>query len=244
MSTIGGRTIAEKSFDDFMETYTADPKPIMFWDTCGMLEYIRFVYRENKGLATLNAMMDLARRINNHEIYSVTSALAAIEWDDNVAKVMNDMANSLERTEAYHALAVETINILYGLTLTSVDITAYRLADMLRDVALDIAEQTHYLLFKDITEATLERIALKSPPAHKKGGEIKDCAMWESMLHLCEKINKAMPGGSPCKVFYTVNIADFADRSRGRVYFNELQEEARQKGFYCMFDIDEAVRRL
>ena len=128
--------------------------------------------------------------------------------------------------------------------MTSVDITAYRLADMLRDVALDIAEQTHYLLFKDITEATLERIALKSPPAHKKGGEIKDCAMWESMLHLCEKINKAMPGGSPCKVFYTVNIADFADRSRGRVYFNELQEEARQKGFYCMFDIDEAVRRL
>lgn len=244
MSTIGGRAIAERSFGNFMGIYTADPKPILFWDTCGMLEYIRFVYRENNGLATLNAMMDLARMINNHEIYSVTSELAAIEWDDNVAKVMDDMVGSLERTEAYHTLAVETINNLYGLTLTSVDITAYRLAEILRDLALDMAEQTHYLLFNEITEATLERVAIKSPPAHKKGGEIKDCAMWESMLHLCEEINREMPEGSPHKVFYTVNVSDFADRSRGRNYFYELQEEARQKGFYCTFDIDEAVMRL
>ena len=244
MSTIGGRNITEKSFADFIAFYTADPKPILFWDTCGMLEYIRFIYRYNNGVATLNAMLDIASKINNNEIYSVTSELAAIEWDDNVDIVENDMQINLEKTTEYHSLAVETINRLYGFTYTSIDLTAYRLKEMLRDISLNMAEHTHYLLFEDITEATMERVATKTPPAHKKGGEIKDCAMWESMMHLCEQINKVMPGGSPNKVFYTVNVADFADRGRGRVYFHELQEEAKQKGFHCTFDIDDAVRRL
>lgn len=244
MSTVGGKIITEKSFADFLAIYSANPKPILFWDTCGMLEYIRFVYRENKGVTTLNAMLDIASRIINHDIYSVTSELAAIEWDDNVGIVMDDMEKSLNRTEVCHSLAVETINKLYGFTYTSVDITAFQIKEMLRDLSLNMAELTHFLLFKDITEATLERVAMKTPPAHKKGGEIKDCAMWESMIHLCDVINMAMPDGSPNKVFYTVNINDFADRGRGRVYFNELQEEAKQKGFYCTFDIDDAAGRL
>ena len=69
MSTIGGKTIAEEGFEDFLATYTASPKPIFFWDTCGLLEIIRFVYRKNNGTATLNAILDLVGKVANDEIY-------------------------------------------------------------------------------------------------------------------------------------------------------------------------------
>lgn len=247
MSTIGGKTIIEETFTDFLTIYTTNPKPILFWDTCGILDYIRFVYRENNGVDTLNAMLEIANKINNNEIYSVSSELLAIEWDDNVGKAMGEMKDSLKKTTAYYSLGVETINKFYSSTYTSLDLAAYRLEEMLRDISLNIAVQTHYLIFKDISNAALTRVALKSPPSNtsqKKGGEIKDCVMWESMLHLCDEINKIIPSGCPNKVFYTVNVNDFEDKSRGRVYYKELQEEARQKGFHCTFDIDDAARWL
>ena len=54
-----------------------------------------------------------------------------------------------------------------------------------------------------------------------------------------------MPGGSPNKVFYTVNTKDFADKSRGNaVFFKELQSEAKLLGFSCALMIDDAVNAL
>lgn len=246
MSTIGGRPITFEEFADFLATYTANPKPIFFWDTCGLLEIIRFVYRKNNGLNTLNSILDLAGRLSRDEIYCVTSELAAVEWDDNMVTALNDMRNSLGKTENYHALAASTINaILPGTTIQSDPISAYRLEDLLKDIALDIAQSSHFIKYEEVATDTLTRVALKMPPAKEKDAEIKDCAFWETMLRLCKDIKAAMPGGSPSKVFYTVNTKDFADKSTGTpVLFHQLQSEATSMGFTGTLLIDDAVASL
>lgn len=246
MSTIGGRPITFEGFADFLATYTANPKPIFFWDTCGLLEIIRFVYRKNNGLNSLNAILDLAGKVSRDEIYCVTSELAAIEWDENVAAALNDMMNSLEKTENLHALAAATINaILPGSMVQSDPISTYRLENLLMDVALDVAQSSHFIIYDEVTKDTLTRVALKMPPGKEKDAEIKDCAFWETMLRLCKDIKAAMPGGSPAKVFYTVNTKDFADKSRGAlVLFHQLETEATQMGFTGTLIIDDAVAAL
>lgn len=246
MSTIGGRPITFEGFADFLATYTATPKPIFFWDTCGLLEIIRFVYRKNNGTNTLNAILDLAGKVSRDEIYCVTSEIAAIEWDDNVAKALNDMRTSLGRTENYHSLAAATINaILPGTIVQSDPISTFRLEDLLKDIALDIAQSSHFIKYEEVAKDTLARVALKMPPGKEKDAEIKDCAFWETMLRICKDIKAVMPGGSPAKVFYTVNTNDFADKSRGTtVLFHQLEAEAIHMGFTGTLIIDDAVAAL
>jgi len=246
MSTIGGRPITFEGFADFLATYTANPKPIFFWDTCGLVEIIRFVYRKNNGLNSLNAILNLAGKVSRYEIYCVTSELAAIEWDDNVATAVNEMRNNLVKTENYHALAAAAINaILPGSTVQSDPISTYRIEDLLMDLALDIAQSSHFIKYDEVTKETLTRVALKMPPGKEKDAEIKDCAFWETMLRICKDIKTAMPGGSPAKVFYTVNTKDFADKSRGAmVLFHQLEAEAALMGFTGTLIIDDAVAAL
>lgn len=246
MSTIGGRPITFEGFGDFLATYTANPKPIFFWDTCGLLEIIRFVYRKNNGTNTLNAILDLAGKVSRDEIYCVTSEIAAIEWDDNEAKALNDMRTSLGKTEVYHSLAAATINaILPGSIVQSDPISTFRLEDLLKDIALDIAQSSHFIKYEEVAKDTLTRVAMKMPPGKEKDAEIKDCAFWETMLRICKDIKTAMPGGSPAKVFYTVNTNDFADKSRGAtVLFRQLEAEAIHMGFTGTLVIDDAVAAL
>lgn len=245
MSTIGDRIIIEESIGTFLTTYSTNPKPIFFWDTCGLLEIIRFVYRNNNGISTLNSILELANMVTKDEIYCVTSELAAIEWDDNVDKVLSDTKEELQQTEEKHHIAVEAINSILMQSLYSAPISTFRLEEVLKDIALNIAQASHFILYKDIAEATLTRVAAKAPPAREKESEIKDCAMWETMMSICQIIKDTIHDGGMKKVFYTVNTRDFADKSRGaEVFFHELQSEARMMEFGCALIIDDAVNAL
>ena len=246
MSTIGGRTITFEDFSDFLATYTASPKPIFFWDTCGLLEIIRFIFRKNKGISSLNAILDLAGKVSRDEIYCVTSELAAVEWEDNEAKAMSDAKKGLLDAEAQHMLAAAAIqSIIPGTVVNSDPISIYRLEDLLKDIALDIAQSSHFIKYEEISKASLTRVALKLHPVKEKTAEIKDCAFWETMIRVCRDIKAALPGGSPSKVFYTVNTADFADKSRGTtVLYQQLQNEAAKAGFTGALLIDDAVAAL
>ena len=89
-----------------------------------------------------------------------------------------------------------------------------------------------------MANATLVRAALGEPPAHKKH-EIKDTAIWETMLQLCKEINTVVPT-IPVRAFYTVNTDDFADKSVSPNRFNsKLLGEASLLGFECYLTIDE-----
>ena len=246
MSTIGGRPIAFESIADFLSVYTSAPKPIFFWDTCGLLEIIRFIFRKNNGQNSLNAIMDLAGKVSRDEIYCVTSELAAIEWDDNESKAISVMKKGLVDAEAQHLLAAATIQaIIPGTVVNSNPISIYRLEDLLKDMALDIAQSSHFIKYDEIAKDTLTRVALKLHPTKEKTAEIKDCAFWETMIRICKEIKAAMPGGSPAKVFYSVNTDDFADKSRGTtVLYQQLQDEAAQMGFTGALLIDNAVAAL
>lgn len=245
MSTIGDRVITFEEFGDFLATYTANPKPIFWGDTCGLLEIIRFIYRKNNGKNTLNAIMDSADKVSRDEIYCVTSELAAIEWDDNEDTILNEMRTNLENTETYHALAATTINTILSGSVKSDPISGFRLEIILRDIALNIAQSSHFIKYDEVTKDTLARVALKIPHAKGKDAEIKDCVFWETMLRLCKDIKESMPEGSPSKVFNTVNIKDFADKSSGTsAFFLHLQDEARLMGFRGTLIIDDAVAGL
>lgn len=243
MNTIGGKVVSLERIAEFAAIYQAAPKPLLFWDTCGLLEFIRFIYRKNNGINTLNSMLRVSGMINNGDVYSVASELTLVEWDENENGVVNEFRDSLVKTERYHALALDTINCLLGIGKFSEPISVYQLELLLKDIALNIAEQTHFLKYDDVTNATLLRAALKQPPAHKKH-EIKDCAVWETMLQLCREINDVL---QPCpfRIFYTVNTEDFADKSRvPNTFLHSLLADAALYNFDCALTIDEVSNFL
>lgn len=93
---------------------------------------------------------------------------------------------------------------------------------------------------EDIANKALIRVADKKAPASKKQ-EFKDCAVWEIILLVSEKIKKANPTDTTyTRAFYTVNTDDFIDKSREpKVFYTSLLSEASLATFICCKAIEE-----
>lgn len=222
------------SINNFVNTiYLPAQKPILFWDTCALLEIIRFLYRdvEPNMLEAFRNLKHIHSKIINGEIYSVSANVTLNEWDDNIGKICNEISESLQRTTNYHKNAIDIINEIKSTTQISIPLVGQDLEDKLITMAESIVEKTYFLeVDENLSFNALKRVIAKTPPAKKKT-EFKDCAIWETMVRLATLLNAT--GSSLNKVFYTVNTEDFCQSTTRKPFINELITEAISLKFEC-----------
>lgn len=197
------------SSDDFLnKVFIVSPKPIFFWDTCGLLDILRLPFRKGD-LQALQCITAIKSLIDSDLIYSISSELTTKEWNDHFALTISETKDSLKKTSAYHNNCIEMINHLYSTTYVSDDLSNKGLVEAFELIADEILQKTVFISFDKISGDALRRVANKLPPSKKKP-EFKDCAIWETVLDLS---NLVRPFGLKF-VYFTVNTEDYVDKAR------------------------------
>ncbi|MBO6573164.1 MAG: DUF4935 domain-containing protein [Balneola sp.] len=243
MSEIRGKDAI--SIDDFVSTvYSENKRPFLFWDTCSLLEIIRFLYRKGN-VETYRILNTINGLIQSDELISVASSLTIVEWNNHQNDVINEIKTSLLKTGEYHKNCIETINQINPRALSSETIHDKQLVEDLERLADDIITKTYFIETEEIADKALQRVSLKKAPASKKN-EFKDCAVWETMILLSERINSvSLPEDEHNKIFYSVNTDDFVDKSREpRLFHRSLLTEAAAVDFSCCSTLNEVNLKI
>lgn len=146
----------------------------------------------------------------------------------------------MQKTSTFHKNSIEVINEINATSYVSECLHNKYLLETLEIFAKTVLEKTIFLDTEDIANKALIRVADKKAPASKKQ-EFKDCAVWEIILLVSEKIKKANPTDTTyTRAFYTVNTDDFIDKSREpKVFYTSLLSEASLATFICCKAIEE-----
>lgn len=221
--------------------YSANNKPVIFWDTCAFLEIIRFVFNNPEDATMVYChIKTIADKIMSDEIYSVASEINIDELNDNHTKAINFLVDSLLKTTNFHSNAIKTANALSGTSFVSEPLVDKHIDSLLNKLLLDILSKTYFLVLEEThSHSALQRVRSSIPPAGKKH-EFKDCAIWETALGLFREISAIRNDLN--NVFYTVNIDDFCsvNKSTNNIQFlYNLVSESTTFNFTCCHNISD-----
>lgn len=236
---------ATSTIDDFVvKIYGENKKHILFWDTCSLLEIIRFLYRGGS-LNTYKNINSINKLIQRDEIYSIASSLTIKEWNDNEKNVIESFQESLSLTSKYHKSCIETINEINTTNYLSELLFDKKLKEDLILLAESIIQKTIFIETNDVAYRALDRVSFRRPPANKKN-EFKDCVVWETMYLICKNIQKSKVSTDNFNfVFYTVNTEDFVDKSREPKHFHRvLLSEASVVNMICCLNSNEVYASI
>ena len=246
MYRIDENTLRKISAKQFCNQFFKDnPKPVIFWDTCALLNIIRFIYREDPGdVTTFEAIKKIHNAILNDNILSVSCVSVITEYNGNVNVAVQQIDDSVTQTDTFYKNLLDVINKLdntaMGYTTVSVQHTPQKLHSMVQDI---LRRTTFITIDKTATSNAHQRVLQKKAPAGKKE-EFKDCTIWEVMLSCYRQLN-TVDSNIP-KVFYTVNTQDFCkfENKVAQSFLYDLLMESFTLKFTCCNNVFEVVTAL
>lgn len=197
----------EITFSEIKAAFPKD-KPIIFWDTCSLLDVLRKSTRDvAKGPHYIKMYEDIADAVEQGDIVSVTSHLVRKELtEENYEKERKELAKqckkfleSLKFYSEYLHLPPKTKALLQtsGLTLT--------LENKLRGLFNRLVRNTKVLAEDSIyKEFAHQRVVNKMTPAKTKQ-EYKDSYIWASFCHFVKELEPS----APLVAFVSSNTTDF-----------------------------------
>lgn len=245
MSKIDRNHAVVLTADDFIANhFTGSPKNVVFWDTCSLLNIIRFIYREEGVFQDkIDSIIAIHDKVVAGHIYSVTSEVVIDEWNSHVEETLSKLKEDLVLTSGYHEKGIIVANRINNASWTSEPLTGKGIEQKLLKLVKEIIDKTFFLRYDEtMAYNALVRTITKRPPAGVKE-EFKDCAIWETICELAVKMNNV--DSSKTKVFYTVNTADFCQKkSDPPVILYQLSAEAITKSFEVCFTIEDTASRI
>jgi hypothetical protein len=192
----------------------ADDRPILFLDTCILLDVIRATYRCLAGCiqsaADLHGMLTAAPP----QCALVVASIVSTEWGDNASTVRDEVRAHLvkiqDQARHFHdACNTLGIAVTFGRPFYSGAGLADRLYDLSRlllDCSLRLDPDA------GCTSRGVARVVTKTPPS-KQGGEVKDCVIVEECLELTRQL-RAHGFARKC-VYCTSNKDDYGAPGSG-----------------------------
>lgn len=188
----------------------SNDKPIVFWDTCALLDIIRIPIRDNLGTNDLECYERIADYIDNDYIISVTSGLVINEFADHYEDVHNNLIQAQAKLKAqalnytnFMASTKKKERITKAINLLNME---HRLNTVLRRIlkkTFVLKEENKYRDFADY------RLRNKMAPAARKS-EYKDCYIWGTFIEFVHAIRPT----SNYVSFMSVNTKDYTENGR------------------------------
>lgn len=194
----------------------ASPAPVIFLDTCALLDIIRAPQREeiqNK-IVSVSSDFILKATANPKEIWMVITTLVNAEWHDHFPKIEEELIKHIKhidrnlvdlRIVANELLSINTINPGRFAELKLPELLRMRTQSLL-DAAVILEEND------DCIRRARQRLVMGKPPAKKGKQEYKDCEIIEHYLAFCREL--CNNGFQEKCVFVSSNKNDFCDNTR------------------------------
>jgi hypothetical protein len=193
----------------------ADNRPVLFLDTCILLDAIRATYR-CLGSGYVQRAVELRTLLTSNppQCALVVASIVPTEWSDYAPKVRDEVRSHLMKIQdqAVHfhdACATLGIPLTFGRPFYP----GVGLADGLYDLSKSLLDGSIRLDRDSGCESRgVGRVVAKKPPS-KQGGEVKDCVIVEECLELTRQL-RANGFARKC-VFSTSNMNDYGGPGGG-----------------------------
>ena len=200
------------SLDDAVAQIRASGLPVLFIDTCCLLDVIRAPRRPTELRGCIEAAVELhdLATTSPSRCTLVVASLVPREWREHAGPVAEDLRGYLEQVDRQTERLHQTCDLV-GITPTFPR-SAYKLldlADRLYDLSQRLLDSALRLDSDDECKLRAwERASSKRPPS-RKGGEVQDSTIIEECLEVSRRLGAAGSAGK--RVFCTSNTGDYCE---------------------------------
>lgn len=186
-------------------------KPIIFWDTCALLDILRIPLLDRPQLTpqTLQAYEQIESWIAANRLVSVTSDLVVREFSEHADDIVNALSaqeqklkNDVKEQSQYMTGAKKATRIASVIDLLDIRKRVIKLVKKIWKGTYILRGQDGFALKADY------RVRNYIKPSGGKES-YKDCYLWICYISVLNKVNPTEP-----TFFFTTNPADFAENKK------------------------------
>jgi hypothetical protein len=241
------------------ERILAQPAPILFLDTCALLDVLRVASeRDSAPHRIVPAVQTVVAKVTapSRGLWLLGAARLDVEWNDNVTKILSSIETHIARVDSsltrLHA-AVRAVSssdaVIRGVDFNFVAaVGAPRVAPFELPIRLrEICESVLEILVRlspdaDVLEAADRRIMAGMKPAAIGKREAPDCLIIETCFALCKSL-RARGFAERC-AFVSSNKSDFYAEGRPLRPHEDLAGECAAIGLFFALAFDHALSVL
>jgi hypothetical protein len=186
-----------------------DDRPVLFLDTCILLDLIRATYR-CLGIGYVQSAVELHTLLTSSppQCALIIASMVPTEWTYHAPRVRDEVQSHLKKIQDqsvhfHEACAILGITLTFGRPFYSgvgLAESLYDLSKALLDGSIDLDRHA------GCESRGVGRVVTKTPPS-KQGSEVKDCVIVEECLELTRQL-RANGFVRKC-VFCTSNLNDY-----------------------------------
>ena len=211
------------SIDELVEDILGNPLPLVFIDTCSMLDIVNSLHQAP---SQNNYISDMKILLNNcpQNVRYITCQTIFEEWNDNIEMVVATAEKEIRYFDIKCIKTSEAANSLTGLMHTIDSLSEYKLPILAKDVSLSFLNACQVLKREDNHILSADhRVRKNLAPAKKGKSEPKDCEIIECFLDLSKNLRER--NFNKKIVFQTSNIHDFGKPNKLLTPLDEEFEE-------------------
>jgi hypothetical protein len=185
------------------------PAPILFIDTCSLLDIIRVPSHPNVKLSHLEGAKEAVKKAKSNSIYLVITETVEMEYKDNLSKTCVELeryTTKFAATGEKIVNSIECVELSYNFYISGIE--EIRLAAELEKIANNVIDSS--LILEENQEcihSAHERTKHYQAPAQRGKSESKDCVIIEHFLELSKRLREE--GLTNPLIFITNNSSDY-----------------------------------
>lgn len=214
---------------------TANPRPVLFLDTCTLLDVVRAPLRNL--IPTVRAGLELRTLAGTGTVQLFVQDIVPREWADNLPSARKDGETGIQAFTATWELAHEFGQPAPPLPALPPGTLIDELEKLSKDLldAAEVIERDHHGM-----SAAIDRVAAKLKPSSAKG-PVKDCHILCHALRLSDLLRAG--GYTRWRVLVSSNRSDFA-APLASVFHPDIVPEANAAGLRYAVSLEAAVADL
>ncbi|HJT31114.1 MAG TPA: hypothetical protein VJ783_03530 [Pirellulales bacterium] len=214
---------------------TAAPRPVLFLDTCTLLDIVRAPLRDL--VAEVNACVNLQGRAAAGTLQLYVQDIVRGEWAENLPAAQRDGDAGVRAFTATWQIGADLGQPAPPLPV----VPPGNLIDELKQLSHDLLAAAGTLdRDYDAMSWAIERVATKRKPSSGKG-MVKDCHILGHALRLSSMLGAA--GFPNSRVFVSSNRSDFADPNAA-VFHPDIAADAAAAGLRYAVSLEAAIADL
>lgn len=197
--------------DEVCTAITAKPAPVLFLDTCTILNVLRAPCRETIAVEEISAALALIR-LNGQPtpgVWLVTNETVHGEWNDNLDTVKTELERESKRIERLRSRLVDAVDIVYGRTHeVGHRVEHLKLSEHLENLSRQLVSVSQKVKIAESHSVNaMNRVIRCLAPACRGKQEAKDCQIYEAFLDVGRTLRTRGFADSIC--FVTANSDDY-----------------------------------
>lgn len=224
--------ITQAEISDAVAQLIYQSTPIIFLDTCAILDIARLPFRE-KNPTTAKSYLESAQKVlqlvSEKKLQLIIPPNVSIEYKDNLQTTKDELSRYLK--EVGQSLEIlEALHLLNNSGFSAPNVTSLGTESFLEGVCENIISSAiHIAQDSNLIIKATDRAVKNTPPSRK--GAVKDCIIYEHCLQISSLLRNK--GYKKNIVFLTSNRKDYCD-NKGRTKQHISNELSLLKIHLCL----------